>query len=85
MQISELEAELGKVEGQKAIPTRFLRSQQQKQAKLAAESAEVEGMYIITACIVGYRSQHIDRMIYYVSDFTNLFLLNMRSNLYSMK
>lgn len=39
VQVTELEAEFGKIEGQKAVPTRYLRSQQEKQAKLAAEAA----------------------------------------------
>ncbi|CAH1174022.1 unnamed protein product [Phaedon cochleariae] len=43
VQITELEAEFSKIEGKKASPTRYIRSQQVKQAKLAAEAAEVEG------------------------------------------
>lgn len=42
VQINELEAEFTKIEGQKAIPLRFIRSQQQKQAQLAAETEEAE-------------------------------------------
>lgn len=45
MQISELETEFAKIEGQKAVPTRYLRSQQKKQAKMVAENAEVEGTW----------------------------------------
>lgn len=44
VQVTELEAEFSKIEGQKAIPTRYIRSQQEKQAKIAAESANVEGI-----------------------------------------
>ncbi|KAJ8937293.1 hypothetical protein NQ318_020343 [Aromia moschata] len=43
VQITELEAEFTKIEGQKASPTRYIRSQQEKQAKLAAETVEVDG------------------------------------------
>lgn len=39
IQVSELEAEFEKVKGEKVVPTRYLRSQQQKQAKMAAEAA----------------------------------------------
>ncbi|XP_075235279.1 msps cytoskeleton-associated protein 5 isoform X2 [Lycorma delicatula] len=39
VQMTELEAEFDKVKGDKAIPTRYLRSQQAKQAKIAAEAA----------------------------------------------
>lgn len=44
VQITELEAEFQKVqdEAQKAQPTRYLRSQQKKQAKIVAEAAEAE-------------------------------------------
>ncbi|CAH0561278.1 unnamed protein product [Brassicogethes aeneus] len=44
VQITELEAEFGKIEGQKASPTRYIRSQQQRQAKIAAEAEEVDGV-----------------------------------------
>ncbi|XP_018326942.1 protein mini spindles isoform X2 [Agrilus planipennis] len=40
VQITELEAEFTKIEGQKVSPTRYLRSQQEKQSKLAAEAVE---------------------------------------------
>ncbi|XP_065159394.1 protein mini spindles isoform X2 [Atheta coriaria] len=40
VQVTELEAEFAKIEGQKAVPTRYLRSQQEKQAILAVEAAE---------------------------------------------
>lgn len=43
MQITELEVEFAKIEGQKATPTRYLRSQKAKQAKLIVEKAEIEG------------------------------------------
>lgn len=43
VQVTELEAEFAKIEGQKANPTRYLKSQQEKQAKLAVEAAEDEG------------------------------------------
>uniref|UniRef100_A0A1Y1K5P3 TOG domain-containing protein n=1 Tax=Photinus pyralis TaxID=7054 RepID=A0A1Y1K5P3_PHOPY len=43
VQVTELEAEFAKVEGQKVTPTRYIRSQQEKQAKLAAETEEAEG------------------------------------------
>ncbi|XP_049764940.1 protein mini spindles [Schistocerca cancellata] len=39
VQVTELETEFEKVKGMKVAPTRYLRSQQQKQAKLAAEMA----------------------------------------------
>ncbi|XP_069680440.1 protein mini spindles isoform X4 [Periplaneta americana] len=39
VQVTELEAEFEKVKGDKSVPTRYLKSQQQKQAKLAAEAA----------------------------------------------
>uniref|UniRef100_A0A1B6CWX2 TOG domain-containing protein n=1 Tax=Clastoptera arizonana TaxID=38151 RepID=A0A1B6CWX2_9HEMI len=42
VQVTELEAEFDKLKSEKAVPTRFLRSQQAKQAKLAAE-AEANG------------------------------------------
>lgn len=37
-QVSELEVEFEKMKGEKAVPSRYLKSQQQKQAKLAAEA-----------------------------------------------
>jgi len=37
--VSELETEFVKVKGEKVVPARYLKSQQQKQAKLAAEVA----------------------------------------------
>lgn len=40
VQMTELEGEFSKVEGQKCVPTRYIRSQQQKQAKLAASTEE---------------------------------------------
>lgn len=43
VQMSELETEFSKIEGQKAAPTKFIRSQQVKQAKMAAEAVEDEG------------------------------------------
>ena len=39
IQVSELETEFVKVKGEKVVPARYLKSQQQKQAKLAAEVA----------------------------------------------
>ncbi|XP_048524005.1 protein mini spindles [Dendroctonus ponderosae] len=41
VQMAELVAEFAKVEGQKGSPTRYIRSQQQKQAKLAAEAEDI--------------------------------------------
>ncbi|KAK5643087.1 hypothetical protein RI129_006932 [Pyrocoelia pectoralis] len=43
VQATELEAEFAKVEGQRVTPTRYIRSQQERQAKLAAETVEAEG------------------------------------------
>lgn len=43
LQITELEAEFAKIEGQKAQPTRYVKSQQKKQAKIMAESEATEG------------------------------------------
>ncbi|XP_076268302.1 protein mini spindles-like isoform X2 [Rhynchophorus ferrugineus] len=43
VQMTELETEFAKLEGQKAVPIRYIRSQQQKQAKLAAEAVEANG------------------------------------------
>lgn len=40
--MTELEAEFAKVKGEKAVPTRYLKSQQAKQAKIAAEAADTE-------------------------------------------
>jgi cytoskeleton-associated protein 5 len=37
--MSDLEAEFEKVKGEKVVPIRYLKSQQQKQAKMAAEAA----------------------------------------------
>lgn len=42
--MTELEAEFSKIEGQKAVPTRFIRSQQEKQAKMAAEVVDNGGI-----------------------------------------
>ncbi|XP_056629748.1 protein mini spindles isoform X2 [Diorhabda sublineata] len=42
VQITELETEFAKIEGQKAVPTRYIRSQQVKQAKLAEQVAAGE-------------------------------------------
>lgn len=38
VQMSELEVEFEKVKGEKVVPTRYLKSQQQKQAKMAVEA-----------------------------------------------
>lgn len=43
VQLTELEAEFSKVEGQKAIPQRFIRSEQRKQISPAIASEEVDG------------------------------------------
>ncbi|XP_049825977.1 protein mini spindles isoform X2 [Aethina tumida] len=43
VQLTELEAEFTKIDGQKAVPTRYIRSQQKQQAKIAAEAEEVDG------------------------------------------
>ncbi|XP_046394021.1 protein mini spindles [Ischnura elegans] len=43
IQISELETEFEKVKGSKPVPTRYIRSQQKKQAMAAAESGGVGG------------------------------------------
>lgn len=40
VQMDELEAEFTKVAGQKPVPLRYLRSQQERQAKIAAETVE---------------------------------------------
>lgn len=40
VQVSELEAEFEKVKGERAMPTRFLRSQQAKQAEVAAQQED---------------------------------------------
>ncbi|CAG9764905.1 unnamed protein product [Ceutorhynchus assimilis] len=40
VQMTELETEFAKIEGQKAVPTRYIRSQQEKQAKLAEAAVE---------------------------------------------
>lgn len=45
VQLTELEAEFSKIEGQKAVPTRFVRSQQVKQAKLMAEVVDDGGIW----------------------------------------
>lgn len=47
VQVTELEVEFTKIEGQKAIPSRYLRSQKAKQAKLAVEKEEIEGIRYI--------------------------------------
>jgi cytoskeleton-associated protein 5 len=39
IQVSELEVEFEKMKGEEAVPSRYLKSQQQKQAKLAVEAA----------------------------------------------
>lgn len=41
--MTELETEFSKIDGLKAVPTRYLRSQQLKQAKLATEVVNNEG------------------------------------------
>lgn len=43
VQMTELEVEFSKIDGQKATPTRFIRSQQVKQAKIAAQVVEEDG------------------------------------------
>lgn len=43
VQLTELESEFTKIDGQKAVPTRYIRSQQKQQAKIAAEAEEVDG------------------------------------------
>ncbi|RZC32556.1 cytoskeleton-associated protein 5 [Asbolus verrucosus] len=42
VQVTELEAEFSKVDGQKAVPIRFIRSEQQKQSAPVIESEEVD-------------------------------------------
>lgn len=44
VQMTELEAEFAKLGNQKAVPTRYIRSQQVKQAKMA-EVVNDEGKY----------------------------------------
>lgn len=44
--MTELEGEFSNIDGQKAVPTRYIRSQQVKQAKLAAEVVDDKGKYI---------------------------------------
>lgn len=44
IQITELEAEFAKIEGQKAIPQRYVRSQQAKQAVAVADVQDGNGM-----------------------------------------
>jgi cytoskeleton-associated protein 5 len=39
IQVSELEIEFEKVKGEKVVPTRYLKSQKKKQAKMASEAA----------------------------------------------
>ncbi|KAL3267283.1 hypothetical protein HHI36_011414 [Cryptolaemus montrouzieri] len=43
LQITELETEFAKIEGTKARPTRYIKSQQQKQAKIVAEMEDGKG------------------------------------------
>lgn len=43
IQITELETEFAKIEGEKATPTRYIRSQQVKQAKLAEQGGGGDG------------------------------------------
>lgn len=43
VQMTELEAEFVKIEGQKAIPTRYIRSQQVKQVEYAADVVDDGG------------------------------------------
>lgn len=45
VQMTELEAEFSKIEGQKAAPTRFIRSQQVKQAKMMVEVVDDGGIH----------------------------------------
>lgn len=45
VQLTELEAEFAKIDGHKAVPTRYLRSQQEKQAKMAAEAVVGDGKF----------------------------------------
>ncbi|XP_044257889.1 protein mini spindles [Tribolium madens] len=42
VQITELEAEFAKIEGQKAVPQRYIRSQQQKQAIPSGDAEEID-------------------------------------------
>lgn len=44
VQLTELETEFSKIEGQKAVPVRYIKSQQAKQAQLAVEVAIEEGI-----------------------------------------
>lgn len=46
VQMTELETEFSKIEGQKAVPARYIRSQQVKQAKMA-EVVVDEGMGLL--------------------------------------
>jgi len=43
IQLKELETKFEELKGDKAVPTRWLKSQQQKQAKVAAEGAVGRG------------------------------------------
>jgi len=45
VQMTELEAEFAKIEGQKGSPTRFIRSQQQVQAARVTSSEEPAGQF----------------------------------------
>lgn len=47
MQLTELEAEFTKIEGQKAVRTRFIRSEQAKKAVMAIQSEDVEGNFYL--------------------------------------
>lgn len=53
--MTELEGEFSNINGQKAVPTRYIRSQQVKQAKLAAEVVDDEGEYtFLWRCLVKF-------------------------------
>lgn len=63
VQITELEAEFGKIDGQKASPIRYIRSQQEKQAKLAAEVVQDNGKYIF------FSNNNNRRKVNYINTF----------------
>jgi hypothetical protein len=66
--MSELEVEFEKVRGEKVVPTRYLKSQQQKQAKMAVEavaagSAEGEDITALVISGVEFFVVHILKIL----------------------
>lgn len=80
VQMTELEAEFSKLGSQKAVPTRYIRSQQVKQAKMA-EVVNDEGEY--QQCLQIYLFVHSARALdYFIRNQGSICLHQRQKNQY---